>query len=153
MKPITASRSIDAPINVIFQTVSEPEKIRCAVPPITEIEFLSETRHGVGTRFRQGRMMNGREVSCVLELTQFVVNQHVRMFCDQGGTIWDSVFTTTQQDDHVVLDLHMDIKPHTLFAKIITPLIRRQIFKGVQSDMDAIKAYCESSSPIDPASS
>jgi hypothetical protein len=38
----------------------------------------------------------------------------------------------------------MDIKPHTLFARIINPLIRGMIVRAVESDMDAVKAFCES---------
>jgi hypothetical protein len=38
----------------------------------------------------------------------------------------------------------MGIKPHTLFARLVTPPIRGMVVKGVEVDMEAVKAFCES---------
>jgi hypothetical protein len=66
------------------------------------------------------------------------------MISDAGGTVWDTMFTVSKNVENVVVEMQMDIKPHTLFARIINPLIRGMIVRAVESDMDAVKAFCES---------
>ena len=144
MKPIHFSRTIAAPLDLVFQTVSDVRNFRDAVPHITHVEFLSEQQVGAGTRFRETRLMNGREHTVELEVAEYIDNDRVRLISDAGGTIWDTTFTVSKGSYNVELEMQMDIKPHTLFARIITPLIRGMVVKGVTSDMDAVKAFCES---------
>ncbi len=144
VKPIQTSRSISAPIETVFQTIADIRNFSKAVPHIVKIEFLTEQKVGVGTRFEETRLMNGREHTVELEVTELVENDRIRMVSDAGGTIWDTVFTVSQAADTVALDMEMDVKPYKLLAKLMTPLIRGTVVKGVATDMDAVKAYCES---------
>ena len=144
MKPIQISRTIAAPRELVFQTVSDVRNFREAVPHITHVEFLSDQQFGTGTRFCETRMMNGREHTVELEVAEYIDNDRVRMISDAGGTIWDTLFTVSKDAENVTLKMQMDIKPHTLLAKIMTPLIRGMVVKGVESDMDSVKAFCES---------
>ena len=144
MKPICLSRTIAAPLELVFQTVSDVRNFREAVPHITNVEFLSDQQVGAGTRFRETRLMNGREHTVELEVAEYVDNDRVRMISDAGGTIWDTLFTVSEGPENVTLEMQMDIKPHTFRARIMTPLIRGMVVKGVESDMDAVKSYCES---------
>ncbi|MCP4890026.1 MAG: hypothetical protein GY904_25910 [Planctomycetaceae bacterium] len=146
MKPIHTARTIIAPLDLVFQTVSDVRNFREAVPHITKVEFLSEQEVGVGTRFRETRVMNGREQTVELEVAEYVKDVRVRMISDAGGTVWDTMFTVSENVENVVVEMQMDIKPHTLFARIINPLIRGMIVRAVESDMDAVKAFCESKS-------
>ena len=144
MNPIIVSRSIDAPVDLVFRTVSDIRNFREAVPHITNVVFLSEQQFGVGTRFRETRMMNGREQSVDLEVTEYIANDRVRMVSDAGGTIWDSLFSVSQVAHIVELKLQMEIRPYRLFARIMNVLIRQMVVKGVESDMEAVKTFCES---------
>lgn len=144
MKPIHISRTIAAPLDLVFQTVSDVRNFRDAVPHIVQVELLTDQQVGAGTRFRETRSMKGRENTVELEVAEYIENDRVRMISDAGGTIWDTVFTVSEVFDNVTLEMKMDIKPHTLLARIMTPLIRGMVVKGVESDMDAVKAFCES---------
>ena len=143
MKSIRITRFIDAPLEAVFQTVSDVRNFRDAVPHITNIEFLTDQHVGAGTRFRETRSMNGREQSVELEVAEYVENDRVRMISDAGGTVWDSLFTVTEEAGKVTLDMQMDIRPYKLLSKIMTPLIRGMVVKGVAADMDAVQTYCE----------
>jgi len=144
MKPVRVSLSIAAPLELVFQTIADPLNFCDAVPHITNIEFLSEKKKGVGTRFRETRVMKGRESTVDLEVTEYVENDRVRMISDAGGTIWDSIFTLTKDSGKIEMKMQMDILPHTLIARITTPLIWKMVASGVEKDMDVIKDYCES---------
>jgi carbon monoxide dehydrogenase subunit G len=142
----TVSKTVDAPIEFVFQTISNIENYSKAVSHITNIEFLSETKTGVGTRFRETRLMRGKEASTELEVKEYVENDRVRMVSDSHGTIWDSLFTVRSVGGQTELTLQMDADSYKLVSKIINLFIRGMVRKGVESDMNAVKEYCEKQS-------
>jgi len=143
VQPISTTRRINAPIERVFQTVADARNFTTAVPHIKNIEFLTEQQTGVGTRFRETRMMGSKEAQTELEVTEYAANDHVRMVSDSGGTIWDTVFRVNEIDGAVELSMQMDIRPHKLLAKLFIPLIRGTVVSGVEADLDCVKDYCE----------
>ena len=87
--------------------------------------------------------MNGKQATTELEVTELVENDYVRIVSDAGGTLWDTVFKVKQQGEEVDMNMRMDVRPHNVAAKFITPLIMRFVSDAVGSDMDAVKKYCE----------
>lgn len=145
MSRTTVRRTIDAPADFVFRTVAEIENFSKAIPHIVDVEFLSDIRSGVGSRFRETRLMMGREASTVLEVTEFVENERVRLVSDEGGTIWDSVFTVSPVGGRTELTLVMDAAPYTFKSRILVPIMKFVVRMGLAKDMDAVKEYCESS--------
>ena len=146
MGRITTTRQIDAPAERVFDTVAHIENFRQAVPDIVGIEFLSEVRKGVGTRFRETRKMGKREATVELEVSEYEPNERVRIVSDAGGTIWDTTFRVTPADGgRAAVTMEMQEKPHKLLARILNPLIRPMVRKAVERDLDAVKRYCEQS--------
>lgn len=140
----SVSKTIQAPKDVVFATISDVSNFSKAVPHILEVEFLTEQRNGLGSRFRETREMNGRKATTELEVTEFVENERVRMVSDAGGTIWDTLFSVSSEGDATRLDVVMDARPHRFLARLVTPLIKGMVSKAVEKDIDAVKAYCES---------
>ena len=138
-------RTIDAAPEAVFSTVSDISNFSEAVPHLVRVEFLTDQRVGVGARFRETRVMRGREATTELEVTEFVANERVRMVSDQGGTIWDTVFTVTPLGDGggTRLDMVMDARPYRIMSRLMVTLIKGVVTKAIAADMDAVKAYCE----------
>jgi len=143
MARVTVTRVVDAPEDVVFRTVADIGHFSQAVPHIVNVEFLSDVRSGVGTRFRETRVMNGREASTELEVTEYVENDHVRIVSEAGGTVWDTVFTVSPVDGGTELTMVMDARPRTLSARLAVPLMLRMVKGAVAKDMDAVKGFCE----------
>ena len=143
MKAVSTTRTIQAPIEKVFQTLADVQNFRKAVTDITNIEFLTEQQQGVGTRFRETRVMKGKEHTVELEVTEHVENDRVRIVSDEQGTIWDTVFTVEQQGDAVKMSMVMEVKPYKLKAKLATPLIMGFVSKAIESDMDEVVKFCE----------
>ena len=145
MSRIIVTRTIDAPINLVFQTVADERRLSQVLPHIVNVEFLSDVRAGVGTRFRETRLMNGKEATTELEVTEFVENEHVRLVAsDSLGTVWDTVFAVTADNGGTTLTMTMDACAHKLFARIFVFMIRSMIKRAVERDMDLVKGFCES---------
>ena len=143
MSRTAISRTIKAPVEQVFDTVAHIENFSTAVPHITAVEFLSEQKRGVGTRFRETRVLRGRQATTELEVTEYVANQCIRIVSDEGGTIWDTVFTVTGVEEGTRLDMVMDASAYKLLSKLFNPLMKGIIRRAIKGDLDAVKAYCE----------
>jgi ribosome-associated toxin RatA of RatAB toxin-antitoxin module len=152
MSPITVTRVIQASPELVFQTISDITNYSQAIPHIKNVEFLSETRSGVGTRFRETRIMNGKQLTTELEVTEYAENDRIRLISDAGGTVWDSLFTVTARGSGGTrLEMKMDARSYKFLAKLLTPLIQPIVQRGVENDMDMVKAFCERSDSGDQA--
>ena len=143
MTRTTVERTIDAPVEMVFETVAHIDNFSKAIPRIVNVEFLSTVKSGVGARFRETRDMRGRHAVTELEVTEYVDNDRVRLVADAGGTTWDTVFTVTPTNDRTRLTMVMDATAHNLLAKLLNPLLKGMIKKEIEKDMDSVKAYCE----------
>ncbi len=139
------TRDIKASRELVFNTVADIENFSKAIPHIKEVEFLTESRLGVGTRFRETRDMNGREAVTELEVTEYEENEKVRLVTDSHGTVWDTIFITEDKDGSTLLTLKMDARPHSFLARIMIPLTAGIIKKAIDKDLQAVKEYCEAS--------
>ncbi|KAB2847196.1 MAG: hypothetical protein F9K45_00175, partial [Melioribacteraceae bacterium] len=70
MKTITVTKNINAPVEKVFNTVAHIEEFSKTVPHIVKVEFLTELKTGAGTRFRETRLMKGKEAATELEVTE-----------------------------------------------------------------------------------
>ena len=143
MSRTAITRNIDAPVERVFDTVAHIENFSTAVPHITSVEFLGQQRRGVGTKFRETRIFRGRQASTELEVTEYVENERVRLVADEGGTIWDTVFTITDAGEGTRLDMVMEASAYKFVAKLLNPLLKGILRRAIKGDMDAVKAYCE----------
>jgi len=144
MSRITVTRTVNAPADLVFMTVADIRQFSKAVPGITNYEFLSEVQSGLGARFRQMRVMNGKETATELEVTEFVANDRIRLVTDDGhGTLWDTVFAVKAENDRTVLTITMDSNSYKWMARIFVFLIQGMVKRAVERDMDSVKAFCE----------
>ena len=143
MANVTVTRRIDAPADAVFRTVAHVEQFSQALPHVLRVEFLSEVKSGVGARFRETRMMMGREASTELEVTEYVENERVRIASEAGGALWDTVFTVAPDGEGTELKMVMDASPLTTGARMTLPLVMGAVRKAVEQDMDSVKAFCE----------
>ena len=143
---VSSEITIAASPEQVFQVVALPENFSAAIPDIQAVEFLSEQRSGVGAKFRETRLMNGREAASVLEITELSENEFVRIVTEAGGAVWDSVFRLRGADETTELTLEMEAKPVNIGGHLMTPMLLGMIRKAIAKDMEAVKAYCESMS-------
>ena len=144
MSQTVITRIINAPADRVFETVAHIDQFSKAVPDIVRVELLSEQKRGAGTRFKETRLMKGREATAELEVTEYHPHDRVRFVSDEGGVVWDTVFTMSPSDeDGTQLTMVMDATPHKLLPKLLNPLMMGMVKKAIERDMDAVKTYCE----------
>ena len=143
MTSTTVTKTIAAPIDRVFETIADIENFKRAIPHIINVEFLSERRTGVGTRFRETRLMKGKESATELEVTEYVANDRIRLVADSHGTIWDSLFAVRAVPEGTELTMTMEAKAHQLIAKLMNPIVMPAVSSAVEDDLDLVKRYCE----------
>lgn len=143
MSTITVKKSVRAPLGLVFRTISDIRNFSKAVPDIVNVEFLTDQKYGSGTKFRETRTMNGKQVSTELEVRELVEDEYIRIVSDAGGTIWDSVFSVSEQDGMTELQLVMHAKPYKLTARFINLFIKGMMVKALEKDIQSVKDYCE----------
>ena len=134
---------IDAPLDKVFRTVSDISQFSQAIPHIVKIDYLSDKKTGLGTRFRETRLMKGKEAITELEVTEYIENDRIRLVADSHGTVWDTVFTVRAENRATELTMIMDAKAYKLLPKLLNPLIKSMIKKAIIKDIESVKAYCE----------
>lgn len=139
----SAKRMIDAPVEEVFNTVAHIEAFRNALPHIIDVEFLTDQQIGAGTRFRETRLMNGKQYVTELEITEYEPHARVRMVTDTNGTIWDTLYTIDRREGNTRLELQMDAKAHELMAKLVNHFIQGLVQHAIDRDMDLVQKYCE----------
>lgn len=143
MATTTITRTINAPVEEVFDTVAHIQNFQKAIPHITNVEILSDVGSGVGTRFRETRLMGKREATAEMEVTEYEKGERVRVVSDTHGTVWDSLFTLKPDGDGTHMEFVMEATPYKLFQKLMVPLTKGFVAKAIEMDMDAVKAYCE----------
>ena len=136
-------RTINAPTDVVFKTVADINQFSQAIPHIIKVEILSDVKSGVGTRFRETRLMKGKEATTELEVTEYTENDRIRIVADSHGTVWDTLFTVKAKDEQTLLTMIMDARAYKLLPKLINPMVKGVIKKAIAKDMDAVKVFCE----------
>ena len=117
----------------MFGTIADISRYAKAVADIVKVEYLSQTKKGVGTRFLETRLVKGREVATELEVTEFVDNDRVRIVAYDYGTVWDTLNAGQRQTE---LRTVMEGRARKLLPKPINWCARGMIEKAVGRDMD-----------------
>jgi carbon monoxide dehydrogenase subunit G len=143
MTRIVVKKEIRAPVEFVFKSISDIAHLPQTVPDIEKVEFLSEHQSGVGTRFRETRIMKGKESTTELEVTEYTENAHIRMKADSHGTVWDSIFQVEKSGEFTHLTLTMDATAQKLLPKMMNPLMKGMYKKGLEKHVEAVKSYCE----------
>lgn len=143
MTTIVVERSIQAPAEAVFAAVAEVEHLPEIVPHVTDVEFLTEARSGVGTRFVETRRQAGRDFETELEIAEEVPPEHVRMVSENRGTVWDTLFEIEPQDGGTLLRTTMEARAEKMTTRLrnkaMVPLLR----KAMDAHLDAVKDHLE----------
>lgn len=143
MSKIKITRRVNAPLEMVFRTISDIRNFSKAVPDIVDVEFTSGVQSGVGTKFRETREFSGKKMATELEITEYEEDSHVRIISDTQGTVWDSLFTVSDLEGATELELEMEARPYKFSARLTNLFLKRFIKKALAKDMNAVKKYCE----------
>lgn len=147
MRPFTISTEIVAPREIVFAVISDLAHAAENISAIKKLEMLDDKPVGVGTKFRETRVMMGREATEVLQITAFYPPNGYTVEADSCGAHYQATYRLTPTENGTKLDVEFDCRATSLFAKLLTPLSMLMLGpmkKCIAADLADIKRVAES---------
>lgn len=146
MSQLNFSMHVDAPIDQVFEQFSNFPDAAEMIEAIKRIEMITDGPTRVGSKFKETRVMFGREATETMEVTEFTRNKSYTLSADSCGSRFDSTFRFEPDDDGTRVEMEIATQANSFFAKIMWPLgllMMPSMKKMIQTDMDQVKAVCE----------
>lgn len=143
----TLTERIDAPPERVFEFFSDVAAAPERIDGITSVEVLTDGPVGVGTRFRESRVMFGKEHTETLEFVAFDPPRSYGVDCESSGVLFVSRFTFEPDGAGTRVTMDMRSKSLTLKARLMTPMMllcAGAVKKAMQQDLADIKRAAES---------
>ncbi len=142
MSTTSTTLFIGAPKTVVFRAVSDIANLPNTVDAVQRVEFLTDQRSGVGTRFREVRLHRGREMVTELEVRE-MGEDHCRMVADSHGTVWDTRFVVRDAEGGAHLDITMEAQAKNPLAWLMNKLFARMYQREMEKHFVHVRAWCE----------
>ncbi len=143
------SVAIAAPPEDVFALSTDLDRWSKAIKSIVRVEKLTPGPVAVGTRFKETRVMFGREATEEMTFTQLDPPRGYTLEANSCGCLYRSVITIDRKGDGSELTMTFDAKPLTFFAKLMSPLgklMAGTMKKCISQDLDHLKAALEAPS-------
>mmetsp|Transcript_6748 Transcript_6748/g.8515 ORF Transcript_6748/g.8515 Transcript_6748/m.8515 type:complete len:154 (+) Transcript_6748:259-720(+) len=140
------SKRINAPVPLVFKTVAKIKEFQKVLPHITKVEFMSDREYGVGTKFKETRVMKGRTHETELKVVEYIENELVRITNDTGGEVWDTVIRVNEPDDNrkeTELNVEMEGRFQGWLMPILLWIFQGTVKQALENDFDLVKEHCE----------
>jgi carbon monoxide dehydrogenase subunit G len=145
---LSVTKMIAAPPEQVFQALTDFERAAETIQGITQIEMLSDGPVGPGTRFRQTRMMFGKEATEEMHVSAWEESKSYTLAAESCGARYASHFLVEPVPGGSQVTMTMEVTPLTFFAKLMSPLgkwMHGMVKKCVEQDMDDVRRNLEPS--------
>ena len=147
MPGFTLTKQVDAPVETVFDIASDLERLPEVIEGITKMEVVTEGPVGVGTRFRETRVMMKREHTEEMEITRFDRPGGYRSVAHNCGCRYDTDFLFTDDGKGgCQIEMRFEATPLRLVARLMGFLMgfmMNSCKKLTEKDLDDIKAAAE----------
>lgn len=143
---ISVSETIHAPVEIVFETMTDFEHAAERISGIAKLEILGDPKVGPGFRWRETRVMFGKEATEEMEITEFNFPNSYRVEAASHGTKYESELTFTPVEGGTDVTMTFSGVPQTLAAKLTTPLavlFAGSTRKALRQDILDLKRFIE----------
>ena len=143
---ITLSRHIDAPIDEVFTALTHFAGAAEVIGGIEKVEMLTDGPVAVGTRFRETRIMFGREATEEMEVVSFDRPRSYALRAESHGSRYLSTFELEERDGGTGVRMDFEAVPLTVVAKVMAFLLKgmmKKVMAQCGKDLDDVKRALE----------
>ena len=145
---VTVSIDINAPKEKVFEYFSDVQNLEKHIKGIKKVEILSDTTSGEGVKWRETRVMFGKEATEEMWITNFNPSTSYSVEAASHGMQYHTTYTFTENNGVTHVEMVFAGKPVSLGAKLSAPLFNL-VFKGstkkaLRKDMQELKTLIES---------
>lgn len=152
MVQFTVTKYFDAAPEIAFQYASDLARAADRIEGIAKLELLTDGPVGVGTRFRETRIMFKREATEEMEITKFDPPRSYEVEANSHGCHYHTVYTFTPEGQGTEVTLVFNAHALTMTARIMSfvmaPLMRSAM-RCIEADLDDLaKAVVEEGAAV-----
>ena len=152
MAQFTVEKYIEAPREVVFDAALDLHSAAENIRGIEKLEVLTEGPIGLGTRFRETRIMFKKEATEVMEITVFERPSRYVFEAESHGSKYLTSYDLVQEGSGTKLVMVFSAEPQTFFAKVmgvVFSFMLKACMKEVEKDLDDLKSVIEGRSPVE----
>ncbi|HVK07307.1 MAG TPA: SRPBCC family protein [Gemmataceae bacterium] len=141
MPGFTLTRTYPASVADTFALFTDLANAPDRIPAIKKIELLTPGRVGLGTKFKETRVVFKREATETFEITAFDRDRHYEVVATSCGAEYRTAFAFAPDGAGTRVDVTFNVRAVSFFAKLFSPLARLMmgtIKKCVSEDMDGL---------------
>ncbi len=147
MSTYTTSIRVSAPQELVFDALADLDRAPERISGIRRVERLTDGPVGKGTRWRETRIMFGKEATEELEMTSFDPPRGYTVDCESCGCVYSSTFRVRPEGRETVVELEFTGRGTNILSKvmgaIMGPLMKRAMLKCINQDLADLKAFIE----------
>ena len=129
MSSMTLGQDVAATPEEVWRVITDLDRAADVVSSIKEVRRLDgEDGFGVGTRWRETRVMLGREASETMEVTAIHEGRSYTVEAESRGAHYTSVMAVEPHGDGSRLSMTFEARPTTTVARLMAPFGR--LFEG-----------------------
>ena len=144
---ITATETVNAPVDRVFEVFSDVASCADRISGIRSLEVLSEVKQGVGVRWKETRVVWGKEATEEMWMTACDAPNSYEVESESNGARYHTTFSFKPLDDgSTQVDWVFDITPVSLKARLMMPsffLFKGSLRKLMTGDITDLKKHIE----------
>lgn len=145
---MTFREEIDAPVERVFDALTQLEHAHDWMPNLVSVEKLTPGAFGVGTRWRETRKVFGKAASEEFEVTALEPNRRLDLFVDgrKGSSKRGEYrfrYDLEPMASRTVLTMNGEISGMGAVMEVLGRLFMGMFKKMIAKDLHAMRAYAE----------
>lgn len=147
---VTVDIEIEKPKEVIWSAITDIENCSNMISSIIDLKILNQPEDGVvGLKWKETRLMFGKEASEIMWITEAVENEYYCTRAESHGSVYITKLSLIETGSNTLLTMSFTGEAQTLIVKIVSAcmgvFIRSSMKKALQKDLEDIKKYVEQS--------
>jgi hypothetical protein len=143
---MSISKRIEAPLERVFAAFTDLERAAERIEGITRIELLTPGPFQAGTRWRESRIMFGKEATEELEVSAFEPNRGYTVRAESCGAEMVSEFRFEPEGLATLVEVELRCRPLKWWCYLMWPLgwlMQGSLKKCMDKDLEDIKQAIE----------
>lgn len=145
---IAVDIEIEKPKEIIWSAITDIENCRNMISGIIDLSILSQPTEGiVGLKWRETRLMFGKEADEIMWITESVENEYYMTRAESHGSVYITKLSLTQTENNSILTMSFSGVAQTMTSKILSTcmaiFIKGSLKKALRNDLEDIKRHVE----------
>ncbi|WP_424981086.1 SRPBCC family protein [Maritalea sp. S77] len=146
MPTITVSEQFNCPPETAFAVITDFENLADFIDGVVKVKLLTDGPLAIGTRFRETRVILGREAEEEMEVIELQLPTSITLYAFSHGTEYHSTYTLEPNATGTKVTLEFRAQPKTFMAKVMSAVFSRmvgQVADMLQKDLHDAKIEAE----------